>query len=300
MAKQSPTSALEVPPAAKNSTIATALVQEGPHYLVRANVMQVTNAAEHKDALALLVEIANRKKTIEEERVKIINPLHQAWKNTNTFFANLLSPFTQVDGIVRMKVLAYEKAEKNKAAAAQKLLDDAAQRERDQLAAKAREAQRVADENARLAREESARKKAEADAAAARAEQARAAGDAKAAAAAQAEAAQATKVAAKLETKAETITAKAADQVYNMNYRRSSIVAPIVQAPDLKAPGKSDRRIWKWEVIDASKIDRKFLCIDETKVNALVRSMKGEAAELLGEGAIRVWDEPDLSIRSKP
>lgn len=298
--KQAQVAQLEIPPAAKGSTIASTLMQEGPQYLTKANALQVSNAAEHKSALELLGEIANRKKTVEEERVKITNPLHLAWKNTNTFFAALLSPFAQVDGIVRPKVLAYEKAEKDKAAAAQKLLDDAAEKERNRIAAQAREAERVANENARLAQVEADRKKREAADAQAAADAAAKAGDTEAAKTAQAQAVTATKAAARLETRAESIANAGATRAGNLNLRASSIVAPIVQAPDLKAAGKSDRRVWKWKVKDAAKIDRKFLAIDEAKINALVRSMKGEAAELVGEGAIEVWDEPDLSIKAKP
>lgn len=301
MAKQqSAQTGVVVPDAAKGSQLVSNLMIEGPSYLAKAHALQVRNAEEHKAALELLGQIANRKKLCEDERLKITGPLHKAWQATNTFFASLLNPFAQVDTIARNKVLVYEKAERDKAAAAQKLLDDAAQRERDKVAAQAKEAERVAAEKAKALKDEAYRKKAEADAAATRAQQAAASGDTAGAAAAQAEFTTATKAAAKLETRAETVSTAAAAKVETLEMRGRSIVAPIVQAPDLKAAGKSDRRVWKWKVLDESKIDRRYLCVDETKINGLVKSMKKEAAELVGEGAIEVWDEPDLSIRAKP
>lgn len=292
---------IEVPPAAKSSTIVAAYMQDGPQYLAKANALQVATSAQHQAAIDLLQDIANRKKTVEDERTKITNPLHTAWKNTNTFFASLLLPFTNVDTIVRAKVIAYEKLEKDKAAAAQKLLDDAAAREREKLAAQQRETERVAKEKADQLKADADRKKLEADQAIERAQLAAEAGDTTVAADAQAQAVEANKEAAKLERKAETIVATAVQRSETLGMRAASIVAPIVQAPNLKAGGKIDRRVWKYEILDASKIDRKFLCIDEQKIGALVKSMKGEAAELIGEpGCIKVWDEPDLSIRAKP
>lgn len=59
-------------------------------------------------------------------------------------------------------------------------------------------------------------------------------------------------------------------------------VAPVAKrkaAPKVK--GVSIRKVWTFEVVDAAKIPRQFLTIDESKIGQVVRAMKGEAEKLI-------------------
>lgn len=64
-----------------------------------------------------------------------------------------------------------------------------------------------------------------------------------------------------------------------------------------KLEGVYTTTVWKWEVVDKSKINATFLAVDEKAVNALVRSKKDEAAALLGPG-IRIYSEEQVRARA--
>lgn len=54
-------------------------------------------------------------------------------------------------------------------------------------------------------------------------------------------------------------------------------VAPVV-VPKAEAPaGISYRDVWKYRVTDESKVPREYLVLDDKKVGAVVRALKGEA-----------------------
>ena len=52
---------------------------------------------------------------------------------------------------------------------------------------------------------------------------------------------------------------------------------------------------WKFRIVDASKVDRRFLIPDEKAIGQIVRSMKGVAATIVG--GIEVYNEPTPAIR---
>lgn len=287
---------LTVPAEAKKSSTAIELATQAPKYLQRVNAMQVTNAAEHTQMIELLRLTAAREKEVETERELINKPLHTAWKNSCDFFNRLAAPFEAVQKIGRKKAKDWEDAERAKAEKQRRENEAEAQRQRDKIAADAKEAQRIADQKVADARREAETLKRQKELAEREAERMRIAGDAAQAAQYTKAAELAGKDAAKAETRAERIETAATVKVENLQQQALTIVAPIVDAPALKVEGRKSRKVWKWKIKDASKIDRRFLALDETKVNNLVRSMHKEAESLLGEGAIEVWDEDDLSI----
>lgn len=57
------------------------------------------------------------------------------------------------------------------------------------------------------------------------------------------------------------------------------VVAPPVVIPKAAAPaGISYRLVWRFKITDPEKIPRQYLMVDETKIGAVVRAMKGETA----------------------
>jgi len=73
-------------------------------------------------------------------------------------------------------------------------------------------------------------------------------------------------------------------------------VAPVKAPEPEKLEGVYTATVWKWELTDIAKVKPEFLVLDEKKVGALVRSMKGDAQSILGEG-IRVFSEQDVRAR---
>jgi hypothetical protein len=75
---------------------------------------------------------------------------------------------------------------------------------------------------------------------------------------------------------------------------RAEVVVP--QAPPPTAPkvsGISERTVWKFEIVDASKVPDKYKVVDEKKVRQVVNALKGDA-EIPG---VRVWEENVLGAR---
>jgi hypothetical protein len=70
-------------------------------------------------------------------------------------------------------------------------------------------------------------------------------------------------------------------------------VIPIAQAAP-KVDGISHRETWKYEVVDANQIPREFLSIDEKKIGAVVRALKG-STRIPG---IRVYAEQSTVVRA--
>jgi hypothetical protein len=72
---------------------------------------------------------------------------------------------------------------------------------------------------------------------------------------------------------------------------------PVILASSVpKVSGVAQRTVWKWRVKDASQVKREYLMPDETKINQLVRALKGSAAATIG--GIEVWEEKAVSMRS--
>lgn len=287
---------IEAPKEAAGSSLAKTMLVEGPQYLIKANALKVTSQAEHAQAIELLTQIAAKKKAAEEERLKITRPMDAAKTAVMTFFSALTDPFTSVDSIVRKKVKDWEAAEKLRIASAQKLLDDQAAGERKKLADQAAEEKRKADAKAE---EQRILAKQQEDAAAKLLSQADDAEDPNRARELVKQATTMQADAAKLSRKADTIEQKAADKVEILESRAATVVAPMVQPAQLKTSGRIKRVVWKFEILDAAKLSRMVLTPDESKILALVKSLHHEAAAIIGEpGAVRIWDEDDIGIRS--
>ena len=75
------------------------------------------------------------------------------------------------------------------------------------------------------------------------------------------------------------------------------IVAPVVvvEKATPKIAGLSYREVWKFRVVDATKVPREYLAVDEQKIGGVVRAMKG-AVNIPG---IEVYAEKVASAGSR-
>lgn len=76
--------------------------------------------------------------------------------------------------------------------------------------------------------------------------------------------------------------------------------APTVVVPTSvpRIAGKSSREVWRWRLKDASKLRPEYLQADELKISQIVRALKMGAVKAVGEGAIEVYSESSVSLRS--
>lgn len=71
----------------------------------------------------------------------------------------------------------------------------------------------------------------------------------------------------------------------------------IVKEPEVqKVSGTYSVDVWEFEIVDVTKINDTFMIPDEKAIGQTVRSLKGKAQELLGEG-IRVTVRKDIRAR---
>ncbi len=75
------------------------------------------------------------------------------------------------------------------------------------------------------------------------------------------------------------------------------VVAPVVQLARPKAAGISERKRFVFEIVDASKIDRKFLTPDLVKIRQTVTALGPDAAGHIG--GIVVREEVSVAVRAR-
>lgn len=201
----------------------------------------IATAGDYEGAGKSLIAIKGMQKQLEEKRTAITKPLNDALKAVNDLFRPAKTWLEEAEKIHKDQMVAYREAEAAKAREQQRLLDEAARKEREALAAKAAEAERKAKEKADALR-----------AAAKNEEERRAA-----------------------ELKAQRAEAAAAAKAEEMRAQAAQVVAPKVIAPDTKSVGQSVRETWNFELADLSLVPREYLMLDEKKVRAVVQALKG-------------------------
>jgi hypothetical protein len=80
---------------------------------------------------------------------------------------------------------------------------------------------------------------------------------------------------------------KAAD----LEQRAAAVVAPVIHREPPKVTGVATREVWKFEVTDPAAVPREYLMVDEKKLGAVVRAMKGDT----NIPGVRVWSEKSLA-----
>lgn len=288
---------IQPPPEVPAPTMQTALAElEG--VLARANAVQVTNDDEYAAAVMVCQKIATMKSQREEERLAITRKMDAAKNAVMDFFATTFTtPLKKVDDVIRGKLKAYDAEQKRIAEERRRQVEAEAARVRAETERKAREERERAEAKARAEREEADRQRREEERQRAEAEEARKRGDIEAARAKEVAAAQSAAAARKSEQKAERIAETGEAKAQALTERAAAIVPVVIDAGPVRVPGKAKRTIWKHRVVDATKVDRRFLCLDEKKIGDTVKALKKDAVEVVG--GIEVWEEEDLTIRKE-
>lgn len=243
---------------------ATTIVNEiatrvSDHYVI-ATAEQYAEGGEHLK----LVKGAQRK--IEDLRVSITKPLNAALKAANDLFRAPADRLVQVERTIKTQLGHYTAEQERIRREEQRRADEAAARERAAAEAKARQER----ERAEAAAAE-LRRQAEAEAAAGRA-------------------AEAAKLAARAEQKVEKADIRAAA----FEQQAATIVAPVITREPPKVAGVSMRNVWRFEIVDPSKINAAFLAPDETKIRKQVNALGADAAAIIGPG-VRIWSEKQVA-----
>lgn len=235
-----------------------------------AEKFEVKTASDSLKAQTARARINTQIKTLNDARLAQTRPLDDAKKKIMAWWAKPITAYEAAKAIFDSKILAYDAEQDRIRREAQEKADRDARAERDRL-------QAIADAALKKAEEEAAEKR---RLAAKAEEEGRAADAAKLNAAAE-------KVETKAEAKAESFTSRAA-----------SVVAPTLVSQSTRAAGSSFRDNWKWRLKDKAKINPAFLMSvpNEAAIDAMVKSMKGDAISVVGEG-IEVYNERVLASR---
>lgn len=284
------------PPEVPATTHAVALA-ELDALLTRANAVQVTNADEYAAAVQVCARISQVRTQREEERLAITRKMDAAKQSVMDFFASTFqTPLKRVDDIIRGKLKAYDAEQKKIAEERRRQVEAEAAKQRAETERKAREERERAEQRAKLERQEADRRRQEAERARQKEAEARAAGDAEAARSAATIARQLDAAASKSEQKAERIAEQGQAKADELTAQAAAVVPVVIPQAETRVPGKSKRTMWKFKVADPAKVDRRFLMIDEKKIDGVVKALKKDAVEVVG--GIEVWEEDDLSIKA--
>ena len=85
------------------------LQEEGNHLLEMANAMVISNNDHVTSAGSDLNKLSELKKALEKLRKEYLNPLQLHVKAINAVFVTVSAPINEADGVVRSKVLAYQR-----------------------------------------------------------------------------------------------------------------------------------------------------------------------------------------------
>lgn len=262
-----------------------------------ADDMVVDSAQMYELAGTELQSIKARHKAIEEQRVYLKEPFLEGGRRIDAFFKGPLERLDEAARLISGRMLAFKKAEDEKAAKARREAEERAAAERRELerqrqAAEA-EQRRLAEEQ-RRAHEEADRKAAEA----------RKAGDEAAAREAE-EAAYAKARQADIEAQAAAEASQAAAEALELA-DIAPVSLPTVEQP--KASGISTRQTWKAEVTNLHALitaaaDRlrdgdptlaALLVVDTKALGQMAKALKGQA-RIPG---VRVYADESMAVRT--
>ena len=287
-----------LPPEVQRVPTAIAALQDLEAVLARANaVVQVTSPAEYEAAVGICSQIKRALQDQEKERLEITRPMDAAKERIMALFKKASDPLTEVDKLIRGKLKAYNDQQRLLADQRRRQAEAEAERQRQEKLRKAREEQEAAEREAKAKRDEAERQRQEAQKAAEDARAKQAAGDAEAAKAAAKQAAQLAAAATRAESRADVLQSRGAERAFDLQAQAASIVPVVIEdASAQKVAGSIRRKNWTYKVTDASKVDRRFLMLDETKIGKTVRSLGKDAEELVG--GISVEEDHNIGIKA--
>lgn len=224
----------------------------------RATEMVIVTPADYTLAAQGLKDIKAALKKVDAFFDPGIESARKTWKLTLAQKATLADPLEKAEGIYKDKQLAWTKETERVRKAEEDRLNaierERARKEREKAEAEARRQRQIEEDARRLAEEN--RRKAE-----------KAKGEERARL--EAEANKADRAANAAQAKAEAKTEAAAAVQAN-----SVTVASV--APEVK--GQSIRAVWKARVVDAAKVPREWMVVNQSALDAFARSTKGAVA----------------------
>jgi hypothetical protein len=126
-----------------------AIAAENTGIVQRAHAFLIQNKADDEEAKLIFQELTRRERTVEGKLDPIIAEQHRAHKSLTSLKAELLAPIKEAKGIITGKVIVYEDAERRKAEAeARRLQELARQAEEERALAEAIEAEQAGDKAA--------------------------------------------------------------------------------------------------------------------------------------------------------
>lgn len=226
----------------------------------QARELTITSHADFEAAGMMLVEIRRRRVAIADAFKPAVTRAHQTHKEVLALCKKADAPCEEAERSVKLKMGSYQQEQERE----RRRAEERARQERERQEAEQRA--------------EHARRQREADAEADRARML------------EAEAAMDGGDLARAERLLETPAAPA------LIAAPEPIVPSVVEAPPVpKAAGVSFRRAFKWRLVDAAKVKAEYLCVDEKKIERLVRALGADAAAAVG--GIDVYEESVVAAR---
>lgn len=216
--------------------------------LTQAQSMTIVTAEQYEAGALELQAIKGKHREIDEARKQLVKPIDEARKRIQEFFGAPLQFLERAETLVKGKLVTYQTEQERIRREEQRKAEDAARKEREKLEAQAREAERKA------------REKADADRRAAQ----------EAAAAGKAE------ESARLAARAIATESVAAEKAAVLEQRAAATVAPVIQREAPKVAGLKMREVFKFEIVDASKLPREYLIPDEQRIRKVVGALKSD------------------------
>jgi dTMP kinase len=262
-------------------------------HVTRAESFPVTTAEQYADGAAYLSLLKGLWDGLEAQRVDLKEPALEAGRRVDKLFKPLLNTVAAARQTMTHKLNVYDEQQRRLAAQRQREAERAAELARQKAAQDAEIARQTAAREAAEARELAAKQEVAREKAAREAAEAQASGDRQRALEAMKEARRAERRAEVLEQQAIAVTVDAELAANKLEEQAELVVVEKVTADLPQVDGQQRVRRWQWELTDLSKVDRKYLKLDEQAVTKIVNAMKDKAEEFIG-GGIRVFPKDDF------
>lgn len=226
--------------------------------------MFIDSADTYQLAGEELQRVMGLSKRLDEEESAIIDPINKAHAAVKDHFRGPRQYLEQAVELLKNGMLFYLREEDRKRVSAQRVLDEAAARERERLAKEALGLRQQAESEAIRLRME-------------------------------ANNALTPLAASRLEAEAEALAEIASITARGLEEAAQMMIAPTAAQTVPKVSGISSRKHWNYEIIDKELIPREYWIIDEKKLSKVVRSLC-EATNIPG---IRAFPENTIASRSK-
>lgn len=255
-------------PDLKADSAVVALQPEATKLTDFARSVVIRTADQYGKAAQWLQSIKGLLGKIEDARTRVTKPLLEAQREINAQAKEAAAPLLAAEQQIKGALVTYQNEQERIRREEQRKVEEIARKERERLEAAAREAERAAREKAAAER-----KAAEEAAAAGRAAEA-----------------------AKLAARAAATETKAAEKAAALDERAAAVVAPVIQREAPKVAGLAMREVWRYEILDKSKIPftTDFYSLDEKKIADRVKSLKGDC-QIAG---VRVYPDKQPASRS--